>query len=156
MGIPYAIIIGQSELDAVNFVAIAVNCFTCNSVNSSASGLICTLHKLFFRTLRSLYSFVLKGVVKLREIATRAEREVSMDTIIPELLKMRGTAAMTSTTAATTSTTVAATAAKRTIADANDDAPPPKGTMYTYPQSFRAYKGLIAAQYSGLRRSMEI
>jgi len=95
MGIPYAIIIGQSELDA--------------------------------------------GVVKLREIATRAEREVPMDTLIPELLKMRGTAAATSTTAAT----------KRTIPDATDDAPPPKGTMYTYPQSFRAYKGLIAAQYSG-------
>jgi len=96
-GIPYAIIIGQTELDA--------------------------------------------GVVKLREISTRKEREVSMDKLIPELLSLSG-ATGTSTTR------------KLTSSEAVVDASPPKGTMYTYPQSFRAYKGLIAAQYSGAEVSV--
>lgn len=91
-GIPYAIIIGQAELDA--------------------------------------------GVVKLREISTRKERELSMDQLILELLSFRGS-------------TDSSAAVKRSSSDAVVDSPPPKGTMYTYPQSFRAYKGLIAAQYSG-------
>jgi len=92
MGIPRAIIIGQTELDA--------------------------------------------GVVKLREIATRAEREVPKDEIVSELLRLRGSAE------ATPSRSIAQTAT-------DSDTAPPKGTMFTYPQSFRAYKGLIAAQYSG-------
>ena len=60
-----------------------------------------------------------------------------MDKLIPELLSLSG-ATGTSTTR------------KLTSSEAVVDASPPKGTMYTYPQSFRAYKGLIAAQYSGM------
>jgi len=76
------------------------------------------------------------GVVKLREISTRKEREISMDQLIPELLRLRGTPSSSTT-------------AKWSPAETADSSLPPKGTIYTYPQSFRAYKGLIAAQYSG-------
>jgi len=94
-GIPTAIIIGQTELDA--------------------------------------------GVVKFREIASRSEREVPMDNIVDELLALRGVS-LTDPNPASSSTPSPKTQ--------TEDAPI-KGTMYTYPQSFRAYKGLIAAQYSG-------
>jgi len=74
------------------------------------------------------------GVVKLREIATRAEREVPKNDIVAELMRLRDNAPVST---------------KRQATEVATEAPPPKGTMFTYPQSFRAYKGLIAAQYSG-------
>ena len=70
----------------------------------------------------------------MREIATRAEREVPKDDIVAELMRLRDNTPVST---------------KRQATEVATEAPPPKGTMFTYPQSFRAYKGLIAAQYSG-------
>merc|ERR1719192_1963358 len=62
-----------------------------------------------------------------------------MEKIVDELLALRGVS-LTDPNPTSSSTSSPKTK--------TDDAPV-KGTMYTYPQSFRAYKGLIAAQYSG-------
>lgn len=77
-------------------------------------------------------------VVKFREIAIRKERQVPRSQMTSELLSLRGVV-----------TPSPLEESPAVLSTPGQDEKPIKGTIYTYPDSFRTFKGLIAAQYSG-------